>query len=732
MDVRKKTNHHKIYKTIRKVTDSALTQMNNELNNIDWNIILDNTDVNTAYSKFITEFECVYDKHCPEKKIRIDNKKPKKPWLTNNLIKCCRKKYQLYKKFIKNRTIKNEQQFKNYRNKLKIILQMAEKQYYNDLLQKHVGDIKSTWTILNKIVKKGNNASKFPNYFIDDNNKKITNVKDIANGFNAFFANIGPKLADKINPPDGNQTIYDYLTQPTENTIFLQPVTEEEIKITLKTFKNKVSNDCDNINMSMVKQLSESLVKPLTHICNLSFISGIFPDKMKIAKIIPLFKSGNKNQFTNYRPVSLLSQFSKLLERLYYNRLNNFIEKNNIISDSQYGFRNKRSTSQALMDLIEQITDNIDNKKATIGIFIDLKKAFDTVNHDLLLKKLRFYGVRGIAHNWIESYLTNRKQYVSLNDTSSDMCQVACGVPQGSILGPLLFILYINDLTNASTFLKYVLFADDTNLFASGTDINALCVKINTELDRLKNWFSVNKLSLNLSKTNYMIFSNSKHTNISLSMNATEIERVTVTKFLGVLVDEKLNWKQHISSLRGKLSKCSAIIYKASSILQSTTLITLYNTLFLPYIAYCAEIWGNACLSNLNSIILAQKRVIRIVAKAHKFDHTNILFSKYCILKFVDLVRLKIALVVHKAKFKSLPPNLQRKFRFNTEDLKPNLRNASHFKVSYSRTSLKQRCISVNGVNMYNALPSCVKSAKSLYMFKRRYKSIVIESYVNQ
>ena len=190
------------------------------------------------------------------------------------------------------------------------------------------------------------------------------------------------------------------------------------------------------------------------------------------------------------------------------------------------------------------------------------------------------------------------------------MCTATCGVPQGSILGPLLFILYINDLTNVSSFLKYVLFADDTNLFASGKDMNKLCRMINAELDLLKTWFSINKLSLNLSKTNYMIFSNKNRVrnNINLNMDNTEIERVTVTKFLGVLVDENLNWKQHIIHVRNKLSKCSAIIYKASRILQSSTLVTLYNTLFLPYISYCAEIWGNACQSNLQKNIVAQKR----------------------------------------------------------------------------------------------------------------------------
>ena len=205
---------------------------------------------------------------------------------------------------------------------------------------------------------------------------------------------------------------------------------------------------------------------------------------MKIAKIIPLFKTGDDSEFTNYRPVSLLPQFSKILEKNFNNRLDNFIESCNILSDSQYGFRSNRSTALALIDLVENLTKELDNKKITVGVFIDLKKAFDTIDHSLLIKKLEYYGIRGVPLNWLKSYLDHRKQYVHFNGTDSYLQEVVCGVPQGSILGPKLFILYINDICNISNILKVILFADDTNSFCTGSNLKEICQVITSELEK--------------------------------------------------------------------------------------------------------------------------------------------------------------------------------------------------------------------------------------------------------
>ena len=227
---------------------------------------------------------------------------------------------------------------------------------------------------------------------------------------------------------------------------------------------------------------------------------------MKIARVIPLFKSGDKSTFTNYRPISILPAFSKILERIVYNRILSYLNERNILSDSQFGFRKNHSTEYALSILYDRLSNAIDNNEYTAGIFLDLSKAFDTVNHQILLEKLNHYAIRGVAHSWISSYLSNRKQFVQYDSVCSAHSVISCGVPQGSILGPLLFLIYINDLCNVSKVLDFILFADDTNIFFSHRNEDYLQNTLNVELDNVTNWCQANRLSINIKKSKFMIF----------------------------------------------------------------------------------------------------------------------------------------------------------------------------------------------------------------------------------
>ena len=282
--------------------------------------------------------------------------------------------------------------------------------------------------------------------------------------------------------------------------MFLGGVCESDVLEVVGKFKNKRSTDSNTIDMSTLKEVFDSVLKPFTYICNKSFLTGIFPDEMKMAKVIPIFKSGDIHTISNYRPISLLPQFSKIL--LFVNRLDGFIEKYGLLSDHQYGFRSNRSTSLAVIDFVENISTAIDEKQPSIGVFIDLRKAFDTIDHSLLLQKMERYGIRGVTHNWLRSYLNNRFQYVNINNTESHLRRVTCGVPQGSVLGPKLFILYLNENFTVSNNLKIVTFADDTNLFCSGEDMKELLKTVEREIIKLKKWFDRNKLSLNENKNN--------------------------------------------------------------------------------------------------------------------------------------------------------------------------------------------------------------------------------------
>ena len=336
--------------------------------------------------------------------------------------------------------------------------------------------------------------------------------------------------------------------------MFQSETNVDEIITIVNKLTQKTSTDCNDMNMSFVKNIIHLVVQPFTYICNLSFATGIFPDAMKIAKVIPIYKTGAKDEFNNYRAISLLPQFYKILEKLFDDRLEQFICKNNILTDCQFGFRTGRSSSMAIVNLIEKITNSLDNMKAVISVFIDLKKAFDTIDHTILLQKLNHYGIRGIVNQWICSYLTYRKQYVQIKGTKSSLERILCGVPQGSILGPTLFNLYLNDICNVSSILEFTLFADDTNITYSHDSTTSLCNTLNTEQEKLNAWLNLNKLSLNLQKTNYITFStNNLDSTIQIAINGSNIEKVNSTKYLGVYIDHHLNWKDHIAYISSKL-----------------------------------------------------------------------------------------------------------------------------------------------------------------------------------
>ena len=350
--------------------------------------------------------------------------------------------------------------------------------------------------------------------------------------------------------------------------------------------------------------------------------------------------------FNNYRPISLLPFFSKLCERLMYNRLIDFIEKHRLLYQYQFGFRKNHSTFMALVSLLESITSALDNLEFSICILIDFRKAFDTVEHSILLNKLHHYGIRGTTLQWFNSYLTNRYQYVNYNNTTSNMKQSVCGVPQGSILGPLLFLLYINDISSVSNVFSSVLFADDTTLLYSSNNLKELSATVNNELSNIMQWLNANRLSLNIEITNLMIFRPRGKNEVcpTIHICGAEIQEVDSAKFLGIMVDNKLNWMEHIKCISRKIAKGIGIIIKARKSFESETLLNLYNALILPHISYGIQVWGTAASIHLHRLYVLQKNIVRIICGVHPRTHTEPLYTSLNILNIDQIRDYSIAL----------------------------------------------------------------------------------------
>ena len=559
------------------------------------------------------------------------------------------------------------------------------------------------------------------------NEEEICNPTHIANRFCEYFTNIGPNLAKSI--PASDRSHRSFLNGGFINSFFLQSASEQEVTEICSSFRSGTAPGYDSISMNVVKESFNLICAPLTYIINLSLNSGVVPQEMKIARVIPLFKSGDKSLFTNYRPVSVLPVFSKFLERIVYNRLINFLNKYDILSRNQYGFRKNYSTAHALIQLYDKISNALDNKRVTLGLFIDLSKAFDTVNHEILLDKLEHYGVRGIALQWFKSYLSCRKQFVQYNGYNSSSLDITCGVPQGSILGPLLFLVYINDLCNVSKVLELILFADDTNIFYSHTDASYLMEVVNLELKKIMCWFYKNKLSINVKKSNFIIFrprQNRQTLDLAFNISNYSIDRVKEATFLGVILDEHLTWKSHIHNVARKVSKAIGIIYKSSFCLNNSSLRMLYFSLSYPYLFYCVSVWASTYPSNLRRLITLQKRVVRIMSRSAFDAHTDSLFKNLKILNLESIYKLQIGKFMYQYRSGLLPYSFNDMFLVTREVHSYGTRSSEHFYLPQCRTNIRKFSISFQGPKFFNSLSFEIRNATSTASFCCKLKAFLL------
>ena len=413
----------------------------------------------------------------------------------------------------------------------------------------------------------------------------------------------------------------------------------------------------DEISNKTLKVLKNEIAAPLTVIINQMLYTGIFPDALKVSKVIPLYKKDDKQLLSNYRPISLLPSISKIFEKVILIQLTEYLNNNNILHKNQYGFRKHHSTELACLHLVDKIYYKMDANEIPVNVDIDLSKAFDSLDHNILLSKLKFYGVTGVSLDLMSSYLSNRRQCTQFNTTVSDFLDIKQGVPQGSILGPLLFSIYINDLPSSSNLFEFLMYADDTTLYCSIDKLatNNINNVINEHLDKVNVWMNSNKLVLNSKKTKYMLFHKHNKTvpNLKLSINGRTIDQVTRFNFLGLHLNSQLTWHTHIEEISKKISRVTGIIYKMQNILPSKILLSLYNTLILPHINYCILSWGK----ENDAILLLQKRAVRAIASAGYRSNSEPLFKFYNLLKVNDIYTQRLLVFYYNVINKIISSN---------------------------------------------------------------------------
>ena len=554
---------------------------------------------------------------------------------------------------------------------------------------------------------------------------------------NEYLANIGKETNESVgNPSKSAPTYMNQHSKRNQHELAFHDISPADIIEVCKKFTQKTSCDASGIQQNIILSDIGLLAPVMAHLVNMSQKTGIFPEGGKIARVIPVYKNkGSKNMFGNYRPISLLPVFSKIIERLIYNKLFEFLVRYQILFESQYGFRSGRNTSHATLDFIHSIEEAIESNQYAIGVFCDLSKAFDTLNHEILLKKLEHYGIRGKANNWFRSYLKDRKQYVELNNKKSSCLSIDTGVPQGSILGPLLFLVYINDLPSASN-LKCVSFADDSNLLIKGENLKELTITLTKELEGINDFFKANQLKLNAKKTKMVFFRKKSlphdHQQMDVVLDGVKLNHDDDAEFLGTIIDGTLSWEKHCTKVANKISRNNGLLNRVKHLLPPSSLKLLYHSFIQPHIQYALPAWGGCSAQNKKRIITIQRCAIRTITKSYYSAHTEPRMKKLGLLKFEDLYNLQNSLLVHDCFYNNAPQNIKSLINI-AQNSNHNLRNQVSNPLDLKVPNFKSRAGSHSfrqvGSSSWNMVSSEVRAINQKGKFKKAIKNSILENY---
>ena len=692
----------------------------------DWSQVLRCDDPSEAWDRFVEEFNAILDEHAPWKIMYFTEDLPE--WATREMLALCRARDHLKSRAIRTGDPVHAEQARKARNNCNQFKRNLRQDYYLAAFEQAGRDSKKLWKVVKQLFgsRKGKNR-------LNSINGKVEPV-DMANEINDFFSDIGPRLAEGI--PESLLDI-DLEFREDRELFHFHEIEDSDISKIMSSISSNKSTGVDGIPIRFLKMCHNTVCTILKHIVNQSLKTRVVPEGWKIACLTPLYKEGDRDQPGNYRPVSILPAASKILEKVVHKQVSEYLERYKVLSEAQFGFRKNHSTATCVINFINDIYINMDEGRLTGVVFLDLKKAFDTVDHSILLRKLTMYGLSNEAVEWFASYLRGRMQYTKVNGKLSGKREIRCGVPQGSILGPMLFLVYVNDLSRYLGECKTSLYADDTTVYCSSHSYVDIVLALRIEASNIIQWLRANKLTLNVSKTKFMVFGTRQKlknvADIPLHADGEVIERVQHFKYLGVILDETLSFEEHIDTLYRKTCSKMGAIKKARTCINQDTALMLYKSLVLPHLDYLDIVYMVATKETLHKLQLIQNVACRIILKAGNRDSVHDMHKELGLLDLDTRREMNLSFTCHKVVYNEGCSSLSKFFvPLSVGGRRVTRRsNDKNMKVPQRRTCKGRSSFSFRGPNHWNGISNDLKLTEKFKSFKVGYSKSIAGKFVN-
>ena len=665
----------------------------------------------------------IADLHAPLKTKRC--KKRRVPWMSAEIKELMRQRDQMHRIAV---TTKNEQFLQLYkcmRNNVTCKLRRVKKEYLYHLFTNESSTPQAFWKNVKRVLP--GSSCKMPPA-LNVNNQLCSDPTTIADAFNEYLINIGPSLNQQSQSASPASLVTEdaVISLPSDKSFNLSVVSVDVVYHHLKSVSTKKTAGFDNLPAYLIKEAAPVIAPVITSIINSSLRSGKVPVQWKRARVTPVFKGGDKTQMNNYRPISTLPILSKVLERVVYNQLSQHLESNNLLPPQQSGFRPAFSTTSLLLKITTNWMKSIDSGCYVGALFLDLRKAFDTVNHTILLNKLSDVGVQTTSLRWFENYLEDRTQSVRLEDKISTPGVITCGVPQGSILGPLLFSVYVRDLPDQACLCEVDQFADDTSMHTTSRSLDEIEYRLNNDLERIANWLKRQKLHLNTVKSHVILFGSgpalSRSPILHVALQGHRIEQVKSVKYLGMILDSHLSWNDHVRQLRNKTNKTVRMLKRLSYIVPSDTVKKLYCGVVLPVLDYCDVVWSGCSKTASDELEVVHNNAARAVLGAPHRTSATLLRDR---LGWSTLTQRRIchtAIWTYRCLKGYAPPYLGDLFVPTSKIHQRHTRQSNGLYIPRPKTNYLKRSFVYQGTLTWNSLPESMRIVSSLDAFKRSCK----------